>query len=43
MRPRAGGDTVERRSRFLQVWQRQPDGGWRVARGIWNGDAAGGE
>lgn len=36
--PRQGGPTVERPSKFLQIWRRQPDGTWRVARGIWNAD-----
>jgi hypothetical protein len=34
--PVAGGPAIEDRGRFIGIWQRQADGGWKVARDIWN-------
>lgn len=31
-----GGSEIEDRGNYLAVWQRQPDGSWKVARNIWN-------
>jgi ketosteroid isomerase-like protein len=31
-----GGSEFEDRGSFLAIWQRQPDGSWKVARNIWN-------
>ena len=33
---RDSGEQLRPRSKFLQIWERQDDGSWRVARGIWN-------
>jgi len=37
--PKDGGDPVVLDTKFLQLWQRQPDGSWRIARGLWNSNA----
>ena len=34
--PRLSGQTVETTNKFLEVWRRQPDGGWRIAVDMWN-------
>ena len=34
--PVAGGSPIVLRGNFLAVYQRQPDGEWRVIRNIWN-------
>ena len=34
--PKKGGDPIMLDTKFLQLWQRQADGSWRIARGIWN-------
>lgn len=34
--PTGGGSHIEDRGHFLAIWQRQPDGSWKVKRNIWN-------
>ena len=34
--PRLSGQTVETTNKFLEVWKRQPDGGWKIAVDMWN-------
>lgn len=36
LKARDTGRRIEPRSKFIQIWHRQGDGSWRVARGIWN-------
>jgi ketosteroid isomerase-like protein len=36
--PRTEGDPVSGASKGIWVWQRQTDGGWKLARSIWNSD-----
>ena len=34
MRPRTGGDTVRTSGKLMRILQRQPDGTWKIHRGI---------
>lgn len=34
--PVAGGEPMELQSKGIHIYQRQPDGSWKVARDIWN-------
>jgi len=34
--PAPGGSEVDDQGSFLAIWQRQPDGSWKVTRNIWN-------
>jgi uncharacterized protein (TIGR02246 family) len=34
MRPRAGGETVRIAGKLMRILQRQPDGSWKIHRGI---------
>ena len=34
MRPRAGGETVRTGGKLMRILQRQPDGSWKIHRGI---------
>jgi uncharacterized protein (TIGR02246 family) len=34
MRPRTGGDTVRTSGKLMRILQRQPDGAWKIYRGI---------
>ena len=34
--PVSGGSELDDRGSFLAIWQRQPDGSWKVMRNIWN-------
>ena len=36
--PKAGGEPAEDSGKFIAIFQRQTDGSWKVARGIWNSD-----
>lgn len=36
--PRAGGEPVEERGKYLDVVQRSPEGNWLIARAIWNSE-----
>jgi uncharacterized protein (TIGR02246 family) len=36
--PKSGGASVDDNGKYITVYQRQPDGGWRIARDIWNSD-----
>ena len=36
--PAAGGDQMTDVGKFIEIWQRQPDGSWKMARDIWNSD-----
>ena len=40
MRPHTGGDTVETNGKLMRILQRQPDGSWRIYRGISTIDAS---
>lgn len=40
--PKAGGEAVEERYRGMHIYQRQPDGTWRIAQDIWNAVMPGG-
>ena len=39
VRPKAGGESTETKSKWLAVWQRQPDGAWKLARDMFNTNA----
>jgi uncharacterized protein (TIGR02246 family) len=39
MRPRTGGDTVRTSGKLMRILQRQPDGSWKIYRGISTVDA----
>lgn len=34
-----GSEAVQVTGKFLDIWQRQPDGSWKIARVIWNLDS----
>jgi ketosteroid isomerase-like protein len=34
LRPRAGGETVRTSGKLMRILQRQPDGSWKMHRGI---------
>ncbi|MFQ5929648.1 MAG: YybH family protein [Acidobacteriota bacterium] len=36
--PAAGGEQVQDAGKFVEIWQRQTDGPWKMARDIWNSD-----
>ena len=36
--PRDGGSPIEDVLKGIWIWQRQPDGEWKIARSIWNSD-----
>jgi len=36
--PKRGGRPVHDEGKGIWIWRRQPDGQWKVARGIWNSD-----
>ena len=36
--PRKGGQPLHRRTRYLEVWSKQPDGEWRISRYMDNAD-----
>lgn len=36
--PRAGGESMEDNGKYITIYQRQPDGSWKIARDIWNSD-----
>jgi ketosteroid isomerase-like protein len=38
--PKAGGDQLHKRSRYCEIWRRQPDGAWKIALFIDNEDQA---
>jgi uncharacterized protein (TIGR02246 family) len=40
MRPRAGGETIRTGGKLMRILQRQPDGSWKMHRGIATVDAA---
>lgn len=37
--PKRGGRPMEERFKGIHVYQRQPDGSWRIAQDIWNSDS----
>lgn len=37
-RPTARGETMQESGKFIEIWQRQADGTWKLARDIWNSD-----
>jgi uncharacterized protein (TIGR02246 family) len=37
--PKEGGETTTETGRIMWIMRRQPDGGWRAARVIWNSDS----
>ena len=36
--PAVGGDQTQDAGKFIEIWQRQADGSWKIARDIWNSD-----
>ena len=36
--PKAGGTPMEDVGKYITIYQRQPDGVWKMARDIWNSD-----
>ena len=36
--PKDGGEPIERSGKVIHIYQRQPDGSWKLARAIWNFD-----
>jgi len=36
--PRAGGEPMGDNGKYITIYQRQADGGWKIARDIWNSD-----
>ena len=34
--PRTGGGHMEDKGKYITIYQKQPDGGWKMARDIWN-------
>ena len=36
--PRAGGGSMDDNGKYITIYQRQPDSGWKIARDIWNSD-----
>jgi uncharacterized protein (TIGR02246 family) len=36
--PKAGGEPTQQGGKFIDIYQRQPDGSWKYARHIWNVD-----
>jgi len=36
--PKAGGESIQREGKYLVIFQKQPDGSWKIARDIWNSD-----
>ena len=36
--PKAGGEPMQDSGKFIDIYQRQPDGSWKYARHIWNSD-----
>jgi len=38
LKPRDGGEPVYRRTRYFELWSRQPDGDWRISRFMDNQD-----
>lgn len=34
MRPRSGGDTIRTSGKIMRILQRQPDGSWKIHRGM---------
>jgi uncharacterized protein (TIGR02246 family) len=38
VRPRAGGETVRTSGKLMRILQRQPDGSWKIHRGITTAD-----
>jgi len=40
LKPKDGGEAVYRRTRYCELWSKQPDGGWRISRFMDNQDVA---
>lgn len=36
--PTAGGDPVQDAGKFIEIWQRQADGSWKMSHDMWNTD-----
>jgi uncharacterized protein (TIGR02246 family) len=36
--PRSGGGSMDDNGKYITIYQRQPDSGWKIARDIWNSD-----
>ena len=34
--PKGDGEAMEERGKIIVIYQRQPDGSWKIAREIWN-------
>ncbi len=39
LKPKAGGDTLEEKGKYLDLMRRQGDGEWKFSRLIWNSDS----
>lgn len=35
---KSGGSSMDDNGKYITIYQRQPDGGWKIARDIWNSD-----
>lgn len=38
--PPGGGDPIAYKGKYLMIMRKQPDGGWKIARDIWNSDTS---
>ena len=36
--PKVGGEPIRNIGKWITIWQRQPDGSWKLHRGIYNSD-----
>ena len=36
--PKDGSPPIQLKGKWLQIWKRQPDGGWKLLQNIWNRD-----
>ena len=36
--PPGGGEPIADKGKYIEIWQRQPDGSWKASRDIWNSD-----
>ena len=36
--PKSGGEDIGDQGKYLEIWERQTDGSWKIARDIWNSD-----
>ena len=38
IRPKSGGGSMDDNGKYITIYQKQPEGGWKIARDIWNSD-----